>query len=502
MSQMGNENAALVIRLLLEDCEEALSATVGKGKQVVGTETDQHVALDLHLQEINLLQEFAADRRMARSVQQAIRSDGPALSISQEEERRAENDHSLSIAVSQGATPSTLEADLNAQRTIDDDDDEFIEKLLYIYVDGIEEIAADDDPEEGHDTDGDSDVADLPESSAWAASRDKRKARPTRNCVACGNHKHFADVARAPCGDEYCRECLSRLFRDAMIDESLFPPRCCRLPIPLERNRLFLSADLCRQFRKKAIEFSTPNRTYCHSSECAQFIPRENCSENTAVCDACGLRTCTTCKSAEHGGDCPNDGPLQQVIELAREQNWQRCQNCWGMVELNTGCNHITCRCGFQFCYVCGAQWKTCHCDQWDERRLYERANEIDARDRGHDDIVPEGPVLPRQEADDNLPAPIEDDAQEHPAEPNAHEPAILDTSQAPSVVGEVMTTYENFVPQLNPSNNGNTARHRDRQQRLESLMQRLRYNHECSHDRWSNRPGPRRLQGYGLSPL
>ena len=35
------------------------------------------------------------------------------------------------------------------------------------------------------------------------------------------------------------------------------------------------------------------------------------------------------------------------------------------------------CRCGAEFCYVCGLRWKTCVCEQWDERNLLARANII-----------------------------------------------------------------------------------------------------------------------------
>ena len=59
------------------------------------------------------------------------------------------------------------------------------------------------------------------------------------------------------------------------------------------------------------------------------------------------------------------------------------------------GCYHMTCRCRRQFCYLCARTWKTCHCSQWDEKRLYGRAEEIIHRNNAALDA---GRVLGRQE--------------------------------------------------------------------------------------------------------
>lgn len=40
------------------------------------------------------------------------------------------------------------------------------------------------------------------------------------------------------------------------------------------------------------------------------------------------------------------------------------------------------CRCGHQFCYVCGTPWRNCHCPHFQERRLYQRAAEVAGRPR------------------------------------------------------------------------------------------------------------------------
>ena len=48
------------------------------------------------------------------------------------------------------------------------------------------------------------------------------------------------------------------------------------------------------------------------------------------------------------------------------------------------------CKCGAQFCYLCGLEWKTCSCDRWSEQNLVVRAEEVVDREAVH--------PLPRQE--------------------------------------------------------------------------------------------------------
>ena len=54
-------------------------------------------------------------------------------------------------------------------------------------------------------------------------------------------------------------------------------------------------------------------------------------------------------------------------------------------------------RCGKQFCYVCGLEWKTCNCDLWHENRLYDIANRVvDVEVRPEADAAERGEALAR----------------------------------------------------------------------------------------------------------
>lgn len=125
---------------------------------------------------------------------------------------------------------------------------------------------------------------------------------------------------------------------------------------------------------------------------------------------------------------------------------------------------HYRCRCGYQFCYNCGSQWKTCRCVHWDEHRLLERAIQIDARDQ-----VEEAPdeMMPEQIVDTTLQANVPDHVQ-----PEAAQQAVRE--------------------ELNRQSEEQQAR---RQRRVQAIMQDLNDNHECDHLRWNNRPGPRQCE-------
>ncbi|KAG1731113.1 uncharacterized protein EDB91DRAFT_1227304 [Suillus paluster] len=192
--------------------------------------------------------------------------------------------------------------------------------------------------------------------------------RAVHNCVICRDPIFEAEF-RAPCGHFYDIGCITNLFKSATRDESLYPPRCCRQTIPLPQVRSHLTQAVLTEFELKAQEFGTPKRVYCFTPTCRRFLGplHEGFVSKFFICPSpiCTTRTCGKCRGRYEGFThiCTGaETETEQVLKLSRAKGWIRCPGCAQMVERSTGCSHMTCRCRTQFCYGCGARWKSCKC--------------------------------------------------------------------------------------------------------------------------------------------
>ncbi|KAK6341594.1 hypothetical protein TWF696_008665 [Orbilia brochopaga] len=189
-------------------------------------------------------------------------------------------------------------------------------------------------------------------------------------CITClSDDIPETEAAQLECGHAFCNDCLIRLFDLSLTDPAHMPPRCCQPTqhIPLHHVDKLLSTKTKILWNKKYQEFTTTNRRYCPATDCGEWIRPKDFTTVEGVeigtCPRCKLKVCALCGLKEHGTEeCPKDEFLNQVRELGKELGWQRCYSCRAMVELERGCNHMTCRCTAEFCMICGAKWKTCEC--------------------------------------------------------------------------------------------------------------------------------------------
>jgi len=162
------------------------------------------------------------------------------------------------------------------------------------------------------------------------------------SCAACGERRGADDCYQVPCQHYYCDDCLAQLFEGATSDESLYPPRCCRQNIPFDEVRLFLPQQIRNTFESKCEELDDNNRKYCRIPTCSAYLGHGHRAGRTGTCPTCSIETCLDCKNPPHAGDCPPDEATQLALNLAQTKGWRRCPSCSRMIELHTGCNHIT----------------------------------------------------------------------------------------------------------------------------------------------------------------
>ncbi|UNI15120.1 hypothetical protein JDV02_001686 [Purpureocillium takamizusanense] len=184
-------------------------------------------------------------------------------------------------------------------------------------------------------------------------------------CVSCLDDVPQRDCVKLVC-HSYCRECFVRLITAAVQNEQQWPPKCCLNQIPFRTVLKHIPDGLKKTFQQRASEWEVPvsERVYCHRPDCALWVQPRNITmaKRQGRCER-GHLTCTTCRGRHHGtGECPEDRDMDLTNVLAEEEGWKRCSSCNALVEHREACQHMTCRCGHQFCYVCGQRWRTCSC--------------------------------------------------------------------------------------------------------------------------------------------
>ncbi|KAK3714051.1 hypothetical protein LTR37_008080 [Vermiconidia calcicola] len=162
------------------------------------------------------------------------------------------------------------------------------------------------------------------------------------SCTACSDDLPADELLKAPCGHYYCPDCLENLYTSCLTDETLFPPRCCQQEFPWNLAKPYLTQRCKSLFGGKRAELETKDRTYCHVPTCSVFIKPDTISGDLASCPKCHVGTCVRCKGQAHYDACPRDEALDVLMGTASLNQWQRCFGCRRVIELKTGCNHIT----------------------------------------------------------------------------------------------------------------------------------------------------------------
>ncbi|XP_008678484.1 probable E3 ubiquitin-protein ligase RNF217 [Zea mays] len=199
-------------------------------------------------------------------------------------------------------------------------------------------------------------------------------------CKICMDVVPPSDVHRASrgCAHSFCGRCLAG-YLGAKIQERIAEVRC-----PEERCGGVLDPELCQDILPRDVFerwgaalceslLLGGKRAYCPFKDCSAMMLVDDGSHFTeSECPSCRRLFCASCNVAPwHAGvTCTEYRNLgkrdsgvedRMLLEMAKGKKWKRCPKCEYFVEKRDGCLHITCRCGFEFCYGCGKKWTTSH---------------------------------------------------------------------------------------------------------------------------------------------
>lgn len=171
----------------------------------------------------------------------------------------------------------------------------------------------------------------------FASQGDKIRACPTPDCPFSFIFDGEKEFTCLHCHKSYCLRCHSNAHAGEACEERHL--RLQYLPLALEPMK---QCPVCKYgFKEK----------------------------DGGVCANCKVTYCLKCHVAHPYFTCAEyfrtlrkEENEALFLQFATGSRFKICGRCKVWVEKQTGCNHITCRCGHQFCYICGKDWLLGQC--------------------------------------------------------------------------------------------------------------------------------------------
>ncbi|CAE7183855.1 ARI5, partial [Symbiodinium microadriaticum] len=189
-----------------------------------------------------------------------------------------------------------------------------------------------------------------------------------RRLLPCEGSHAFCDAC--------LRQYLEGLLASGNVRGMVCPEPECRLPL----GEACIEGILGSAARQKFVRLAALQAVDAAAHIC--WCPQPGCEKAVArtggltVRCACGYTFCSSCKlpgghepctceqiaewKAVHGDFVGAQEQRQRQQDRAESwvrRNAQHCPGCRAIVQRNGGCNHMVCRCGTHFCYVCGRPW-------------------------------------------------------------------------------------------------------------------------------------------------
>lgn len=245
----------LILQLQLDD----LAALGDTWKNKTHNNKSENLARALYAEEVGQL---LGDRRMARSMATAVQTDAMVVREHQVLERNEERDRLVACSLGGEEGVAEVERNVNTRTNKQQLNEESILKLAASYIGNLEgnetykvNLVLRKSPKTKRHP--------IPRVASEGSSSKKAKntiGGLTVRCQICLDDAPVSmTVDLIACGHLLCRECIRILFLKTIMNEGLYPPRCCE-PIPLDIARPLISDDLALAFEMAEVEYKTHNR--------------------------------------------------------------------------------------------------------------------------------------------------------------------------------------------------------------------------------------------------
>ena len=205
-------------------------------------------------------------------------------------------------------------------------------------------------------------------------SRRRSKSYTTTNsfnCPSCYCTLPSSQVLGMDCGHYLCIQCYKYYLTESINQGiiSIFtkcPIPDCPLLVAQELFEQLVDPSTLRKYKRFLMNSFVDNRTdvkWCPSPNCnnAVLYPKKKAREINCLC---GFSWCFGCGKETHRPlSCDLFVKWSQKIVSDDTENWllantKTCPKCNNAIEKNLGCMHMTCKCGYEFCWLCMGNWQ------------------------------------------------------------------------------------------------------------------------------------------------
>ena len=194
----------------------------------------------------------------------------------------------------------------------------------------------------------------------------ERKANEGTMCNMCLVELHDEDedvFILDSCVHCFHESCLT-LYIHSQMKESKVPVKCPEENCIAELTNADLKDLLKKEDFDKLYDLTLKNFLfssgkgilYCPNPGCeyACFLDTDQKKFN---CPACGSKYCLECQNEDHEGSCLENMWDKEIALLPSIRSYKACPACKFWIEKISGCDHMVCRCTFEFCMNCGIPW-------------------------------------------------------------------------------------------------------------------------------------------------